>query len=174
MNIVKSFDAALKRMKEYNWEKIYVLVDIHDTVFEACYHDKEEHKWYPYAKKALDIMTHSQQISLILWTSTYNNVINEYLEYFKENGIRFDFVNVNTETENTSLSCFDEKTYFNVGIDDKFGFEAETDWEIIYNYLVEGIRLGKFKWVLWMNIMKDGKNVVTHALVTLVMGVIGY
>lgn len=145
MNIVKSFDAALKRMKEHNWEKIYVLVDIHDTVFEACYHDKEERKWYPYAKKALDIMTHSQQISLILWTSTYNNVINEYLEYFKENDIRFDFVNVNTETENTSLSCFDEKTYFNVGIDDKFGFEAETDWEIIYNYLVEGIRLGKFK-----------------------------
>jgi len=145
MNIVKSFDAAFKRMKERNWEKIYVLVDIHDTVFEACYHDKEEHKWYPYAKKALDIMAHSQQISLILWTSTYNNVINEYLEYFKENGIRFDFINVNTETENTSLSCFDEKTYFNVGIDDKFGFEAETDWEIIYNYLVEGIRLGKFK-----------------------------
>ena len=145
MNIVKSFDAALKRMKEHNWEKIYVLVDIHDTVFEACYHDKEEHKWYPYAKKALDIMTHSQQISLILWSSTYNNVINEYLEYFKQNGIRLDFVNVNTETENTSLSCFDEKTYFNVGIDDKFGFEAETDWEIIYNYLVEGIRLGKFK-----------------------------
>lgn len=145
MNITKSFDGAFKRMKDRNWEKIYVLVDIHDTVFEACYHDKEEHKWYPYAKKALDIMAHSQQISLILWTSTYNNVINEYLEYFKENGIRFDFVNVNTETKNTSLSCFNEKTYFNVGIDDKFGFEAETDWEIIYNYLVEGIRLGKFK-----------------------------
>ena len=136
---------VMETVKEHNWGKIYVLVDIHDTVFEACYHDKEEHKWYPYAKKALDIMTHSQQISLILWTSTYNNVINEYLEYFKENDIRFDFVNVNTETENTSLSCFDEKTYFNVGIDDKFGFEAETDWEIIYNYLVEGIRLGKFK-----------------------------
>ena len=134
MNIVKSFDAAFKRMKERNWEKIYVLVDIHDTVFEACYHDKEEHKWYP-----------SQQISLILWTSTYNNVINEYLEYFKENGIRFDFVNVNTETKNTSLSCFNEKTYFNVGIDDKFGFEAETDWETLYDYLVESIRLGKFK-----------------------------
>ena len=145
MNIVKSFDAAFKRMKERNWEKIYVLVDIHDTVFEACYYDKEEHKWYPYAKEALDIMTNAQQVSLILWTSTYNNVINEYLTYFKENGIRFDFVNANTETKNTSLSCFDEKTYFNVGIDDKFGFEAETDWEIIYNYLVESIRLGKFK-----------------------------
>jgi hypothetical protein len=145
MNIVKSFDAAFKRMKDRNWEKIYVLVDIHDTVFEACYHEKEEHKWYPFAKEALDIMSHAQQISLILWTSTYENVINDYVEYFKANGIRFDYINRNTETENTSLSCFDEKTYFNVGIDDKFGFDAETDWEIIYNYLVEGIRLGKFK-----------------------------
>ena len=145
MNIEKSFDGAFKRMKDRNWEKIYVLVDIHDTVFEACYHEKEEHKWYPFAKEALDIMSHAQQISLILWTSTYENIINDYVEYFKTNGIRFDYINRNTETKNTSLSCFDEKTYFNVGIDDKFGFEAETDWEIIYNYLVEGIRLGKFK-----------------------------
>ena len=145
MNIEKSFDGAFKRMKDRNWEKIYVLVDIHDTVFEACYHEKEEYKWYPFAKEALEIMSHAKQISLILWTSTYENVINDYVEYFKTNGIKFDYINRNTETENTSLSCFDEKTYFNVGIDDKFGFEAETDWEIIYNYLVEGIRLGKFK-----------------------------
>ena len=41
MSIEKSFDAAFKRMKERNWEKIYVLVDIHDTVFEACYHEKK-------------------------------------------------------------------------------------------------------------------------------------
>ena len=90
-------------------------------------------------------MTHAEQISLILWTSTYKEIIDEYIEFFKANSIRFDYVNINTETKNTSLSCFDEKTYFNVGIDDKFGFDAETDWEILYNYLVEGIRLGKFK-----------------------------
>ena len=145
MNICKSFDGAFKRMKDRNWEKIYVLVDIHDTIFEACYHNKEEHKWYPFAKECLDIMTHAEQISLILWTSTYKEIIDEYIEFFKANSIRFDYVNINTETKNTSLSCFDEKTYFNVGIDDKFGFDAETDWEILYNYLVEGIRLGKFK-----------------------------
>ena len=145
MSITKSFEGAFKRMKERNWEKIYVLVDIHDTVFEACYHNKEEYKWYPFAREVLDIMSHAEQISLILWTSTHNSVIEEYLEFFKANGIRFDMVNVNTETQNTSLSCFDEKTYFNVGIDDKFGFDAETDWEILYDYLVESIRLGKFK-----------------------------
>jgi hypothetical protein len=145
MSIVKSFEDAFKRMKERHWEKIYVLVDIHDTVFEACYHDEETHKWFPHAKEALEIMSYSEQISLILWTSTYDNVINEYLDFFKANSIKFDMVNVNTETKNTSLSCFDTKTYFNVGIDDKFGFDAETDWEIVYDYLVEGIRLGKFK-----------------------------
>ena len=145
MDITKSFDAAFKRMKERNWEKIYVLVDIHDTIFEACYYAKEEYKWHPYAKKALDIMSHSQQISLILWSSTHHNVINEYLEFLKNNGIKFDFVNINTETNNTDLSCFDEKTYFNVGIDDKFGFEGEKDWKTIYDYLVENIRLGNFK-----------------------------
>ncbi len=145
MSITKSFEGAFKRMKDRHWEKIYVLVDIHDTVFEACYHNKEEYKWYPFAKEVLDIMSHAEQISLILWTSTHNSVIEEYLEFFKANGIRFDMVNVNTETQNTSLSCFDEKTYFNVGIDDKFGFDAETDWEILYDYLAESIRLGKFK-----------------------------
>ena len=145
MNIEKSFDNAFQKMKERNWEKIYVLVDIHDTVFEGCYYEKETYKWYPYAKETLDIMSHAQQISLILWSSTYKDKIDEYIEYFKVNGIRFDFSNRNTETENTDLSCFDEKTYFNIGIDDKFGFEAETDWKLLYDYLIESIRLGKFK-----------------------------
>ena len=145
MSIEKSFDNAFKRMVERKWDKIYVLVDIHDTIFEACYHEKESHKWYPFAKESLQIMSYSRNISLILWTSSHKESINEYLEYFKANGISFDMVNSNGETKNNELSCFDEKTYFNVGIDDKFGFDAETDWEAVYNYLVEAIRLGKFK-----------------------------
>ena len=145
MNIITSFENAFKRMKERNWEKIYVLVDIHDTIFEACYHNEEEHKWFPYAKEALEIMSYAQNICLIVWSSTYPQQMVDYLNYFKENGVKFDYVNGNGETENTSLSCFNDKTYFNVGIDDKFGFEAEKDWKIIYDYLVEGIRLGKFK-----------------------------
>ena len=40
MSIEKSFDAAFKRMKDRNWEKIYVLVDIHDTILKACYNDE--------------------------------------------------------------------------------------------------------------------------------------
>lgn len=146
MNLGNSFDRAFARMRRRNWEKIYVLVDIHDTIFKASYYDKEEHQWYPFAKEALQIMSYANNISLILWTSSYRDVIEkEYGEVFKENSIKFDYININPETKNNDLSCFDEKTYFNVGIDDKFGFDAETDWEEVYNYLVEAIRLGKFK-----------------------------
>ena len=145
MDIIKSFEGAFKRMKDRNWDKIYVLVDIHDTILKACYYEQENYEWFPYAKEALDIMSHAERISLILWTSTHEDTIKKYLEFFKNNGITFDMVNQNIETENTDLASFDDKLYFNVGLDDKFGFDAETDWEIIYHYLVESIRLGKFK-----------------------------
>ena len=146
MSIENSFDRAFARMRRRNWEHIYVLVDIHDTIFKACYHEKEEHKWYPFAKEVLQLMSYATNIKLILWTSSYREVVEkDYGEVFKENKIKFDYINTNPETVNNELSCFDEKTYFNVGIDDKFGFDAETDWESVYNYLVEAIRLGKFK-----------------------------
>ena len=45
-----------------------------------------------------------------------------------EEGIRFDYANENPEVGKTSFQNFEVKLYFNVGIDDKFGFEAETDW----------------------------------------------
>ena len=34
----------------------------------------------------------------------------------------------NPEVGNTSFQNFEAKLYFNVGIDDKFGFEPEIDW----------------------------------------------
>lgn len=37
MDIGKAFEVAFNRMKEKNWEKIYVVVDIHDTILRACY-----------------------------------------------------------------------------------------------------------------------------------------
>lgn len=135
MDIIKAFDIAFRRMEEHHWDKIYVLVDIHDTILKACYYDEETYDWFPFAKLTLKLMSKCPQISIILWTSTYPNIIERYLEFFKKNGITFDMVNVNLETKNTDLSCFDAKTYFNVGIDDRFGFDAENDWITLYDYL---------------------------------------
>ena len=143
MNIVRSFETAFKRMKEKGWDKIYILVDIHDTVFEATYSKDEYYRWFPYAKEALHLMSINPRISLILWSSPYTDAIEKYINTFEKSKIHFDMVNVNKETEDNELSCFAQKTYFNVGIDDKFGFDARVDWETIYHYLDDSMKIGR-------------------------------
>ena len=143
MNIVRSFETAFKRMKEKGWDKMYILVDIHDTVFEATYSKDEYYRWFPYAKEALHLMSINPRISLILWSSSYTDAIEKYINTFEKSKIHFDMVNVNKETEDNELSCFAQKTYFNVGIDDKFGFDARVDWEMIYHYLDDSMKIGR-------------------------------
>jgi hypothetical protein len=127
-----SIKAAHDRMIEKKWDKIYVLVDIHNTVFRPSYRNKETYMWFDGAKETLQYMTKCKQICLILWTSSHEDKIKEYLDVFEANDIHFDYVNENPEVANDDLSCFDKKLYFNIGIDDKFGFWAENgDWEIV-------------------------------------------
>ena len=57
MDIGKAFEVAFNRKNEKNWEKIYVVVDIHDTILRACYENEETFDYYPYAREALQLMT---------------------------------------------------------------------------------------------------------------------
>lgn len=137
MDIKKAFEAAFTRMKEKNWEKIYVAVDIHDTILRACYDAEECYDYLPYSKKALQRMTRRDDICLIMWSSSHRDKLTEYARHFLDDGIRFEYINENPEVDNTRLQSFEEKLYMNVGLDDKFGFEGETDWEVICQVLEE-------------------------------------
>ena len=128
MDIKKAFEAAFSRMKEKNWEKIYVAVDIHDTILRACYEAEETYDYFPLAFECLWLMSQRNDICLILWSSCHKEVLARYVNHFLSDGIRFDYVNANPEVEDTPLQCFGEKLYMNVGLDDKFGFDAEYDW----------------------------------------------
>lgn len=131
MDIRKAFEAAFIRMREKEWDKIYVAVDIHDTILRACYDNEETYDYFPLAMETLQAMSVREDICLILWSSCYRDKLAEYVRHFQDDGIWFDYVNENPEVENTRLQNFEEKLYMNVGLDDKFGFEAETDWETI-------------------------------------------
>ena len=147
MNIQKVFDNAFIRAKEKNWDYIYILVDVHGTIFKPSYLNKEKYEFYPWAKVVLQLLSLNQNIKLILWTSSTYDIIFNYLEVFRNNNIYFDYWNNNlvdywnanpeVERQPTDPEILDlsSKYYFNVGIDDKFGFEPETDWKLIYNYL---------------------------------------
>ena len=43
--------------------------------------------------------------------------------------------NFNPTIENTQTGCFDDKFYFSILLDDKAGFDPDTDWKLIYEYL---------------------------------------
>lgn len=72
-------------------------------------------------------MTQNPYICLILWSSVHDNELARYLKEFDDNGITFDYINSNPEVDNTDLASFQKKFYFNIGLDDKFGF-CPSDW----------------------------------------------
>lgn len=138
MDIIKVFEAVFNRAKEKNWDYIVVLVDIHDTIFKGTYSEEENFEYLGKAKEALQLMTRMPNIKMILWSSSYPEKLRDYRMHMLWDDIEFDAINENIEgIENTKLACFDKKLYFNVGIDNAFGFDPEQDWEKIYNYLIK-------------------------------------
>ena len=136
MDIIGAFEAAFNRAKQQNWDYIVVLVDIHDTIFKACWDKPENYEYLGKAKETLQLMTRMPNIKMILWSSSYIDKLADYMYKMSDDYICFDAVNKNIESiENTKLAFFDKKLYFNIGIDNAFGFEPEKDWNNIYNYL---------------------------------------
>lgn len=138
MSITKSFEVAFERMRAKNWDTIYILVDIHGTVFKPSYHKEEKFEFYEHAKGALQMLSEWSSIKLIMWTSSTPEMIKKFLDVFEENDIHFDYVNENPEVKalptDPKSSDFSNKFYFNIGLDDKFGFDPEEDWGEIIKY----------------------------------------
>ena len=97
MDIAKAFEVAFNRKIEKNWEKIYVVVDIHDTIIRACYENEETYNYYLYSREALQLMTNREDICLILWSGCYDEKMAEYRRRFAEECIHFDYANENPE-----------------------------------------------------------------------------
>ena len=138
MNIVNAFRTAFKRMKEKNWDYIYVLVDIHGTIFKPSWNNEEKYEFYPYAEEVLKKFSDDERIKIILWSSTKREAADNYYSALFKKEIYVDYFNGNPEIEEekgeADMADFSAKPYFNVGIDDKFGFDPYEDWKEIYDY----------------------------------------
>lgn len=132
MGLIKYINKLFNERVEKGYDTLYIMVDVHNTILKPSFEKEETFEYFPYAKETLQMLSNMGDIKLIMWTSCYEDKIQMYLEHFKENGIFFDYVNENPEYENLSFACFDTKFYYDIGIDDKFGFDANIDWEILY------------------------------------------
>lgn len=133
-NIRRSF----QQKKERGWKQLYFAIDLHETIIEGKYNlYNEGAKIYPYAREFFKWALNRDDITLILWTSSHKEALDEILPRLQAEGIEFDDINHNPWEKNNSLCDFDKKFYFNVLLDDKAGFEGMTDWKLIINELKE-------------------------------------
>jgi len=128
---------AFQVMQDRGWEKIYWLIDVHDVILEPDYEqDSIGGKFYPNAIKVLRMLTERKDICTILWTCSHKHIVDQIVEKLKQEDVLFDFANENPEVEG-ELGDYSVKLYANVILDDKAGFEGETDWFLVEQELIK-------------------------------------
>ena len=140
-NIASTFE--MKR--ERGWNKIYFMIDLHGTIIPSgkTVNDiEEETVFYPYAQEVLKYLSNKEDVILILWSSIPKDRAAKVLSWLEGNGIHFDYFNENPEAKNTKRSDFSSKLYFNVLLDDRAGFDPETDWKSVRD---EMMKIGEWK-----------------------------
>lgn len=132
--IVRAFDKKKKfdkRDESGNWRyPMFWAIDLHDVIIPGTYtRENAGRKFFPNAEVVLQWLTRREDMKLILFTSSHGNAIQDILEWMFHYGISFDYANENPEcTVTTTLCAFDRKFYFDVMLEDKAGFNGDTDW----------------------------------------------
>lgn len=139
MGILKSIQVNHFEYKEKrNWDKTYWFFDIHGTILKPNYEYGNTPKdFYPYAVETLQFLTKLPDVEMIIYTCSHPHEIQEYIKLFADFGITFKFVNENPEvpTQVDGYGCYDKKPYMNVLFEDKAGFDPETEWQEVLEFM---------------------------------------
>lgn len=134
--ITRAIKNCLRRAREKKWEKTYWAIDIHGTLLRPNFKKNEiSLEFYPYAVEVMQKLATRKDIIKIMYTCSYPHEIKQYVEYFAQHGIEFDYINSNPEIVNGSYGYYQDKFYFNVLMDDKAGFDGDKDWKKIMTLL---------------------------------------
>lgn len=109
-------------LKEKNGIKIYIAIDIHDTIVYGNYKTNElPTTFIGNSKKILQEWSKRDDIVLLIYTCSHPSETSKYISFFEKNEIIFKYANKNSDIPNSALGCYDEKLYFNILIEDKAG-----------------------------------------------------
>jgi len=141
MSILRAIEINHFKLKEERgWDKTYWAVDLHGTVIKPNYQAGNIPKdFYPFAKEVLQRLSKLEDVCLIMYTCSHPHEQDQYLAFFEENGIHFDYVNGNpeVETDEGGYGYYEDKPYMNVLFEDKAGFDALTEWKPVWDLLNE-------------------------------------
>lgn len=127
--ITRAIENCFRLVAEKGWYETYWAFDIHGTILRPTYQSgKISTEFYPGALEVMQLLSRRTDIVRILYTCSHPHEIVQYIAYFKEHGIHFHFVNENPSVACGAYGFYEDKFYFNVLMDDKAGFDGETDW----------------------------------------------
>ena len=136
--VTRALENFYRDKEKRNWDKGYFVFDIHGTILKPNYeYGNIPKEFYPLAKETLQMISEMEDVVMILYTCSHPHEIEQYIEYFKENDIHFDYINENPEiaTNLEGYGNYDKKLYMNVLFEDKAGFDGDTDWGKVSEYL---------------------------------------
>lgn len=133
MSIFTAVARAYEKMEERGWDTIYWAVDLHGVCLKSNY-EAGGYEWINEdAPRVLRIISDRPENKIILWSSVYEDEKLHIRQFFDGYGIHVAAFNEGFERDN-AVSCFYEKFYFSVLLDDKAGFDPGVDWEEIERF----------------------------------------
>lgn len=118
--------------------KMYWFFDIHGTILKPNYQAGNTPKdYYPYAEECLKYLSTINDITMVIYTCSHPHEIEEYVQLFAKSDITFKYINKNPEvkTEPDGYGCYEDKPYMNVLFEDKAGFDPQTEWKEVLDYM---------------------------------------
>lgn len=138
-SIVEAIKRTHKWADDNNWPIVYWAIDLHGTVFKPNYNRDAHNEFYPNARDCLRYLSEDDNNVLIISSSSWPDDLHEHAARFFDQAIYFKYINENPEVE-TDLrghGYYYDKFYFNVMLEDKAGFDPDTDWKDILEYMKE-------------------------------------
>jgi len=177
-----SIDRAIRRsfQKKYDngWEefpRMFWAIDLHGVILKSTY--REAFGEQDLNKDCIDVLrwlSNHSNMSIILFTASNQSYIDEVMTFFKKLGIRFDHVNTNPEIQTKGFCNVDKKFYFDILIDDKAGFEIDSDWSLVKDTLIDLEEWEKVNEEKMISICAWCRKVTTEGLTEKDIGKPGY
>lgn len=139
-SVLKWIEKMFKHAEAHQWFETYWGFDVHGVISKPDYRKvTKEIDYFPYAKETLKLMSERNDIVMFLFTSSYPEEVQKYMDTFRKDGIHFKYVNENPEISDAT-GCFGyyyQKPYYNVLFEDKSGFDPDADWKPIYDFFLK-------------------------------------
>jgi hypothetical protein len=153
MSNLFNLDRVLILKEKLGWDTVFIAIDLHDTIVYGKLHPRYKSGQFDYFQHATDVLKHWTEtpwIKLILFSSSSEKHINDFLTNVAEYGVKFDYVNKNPECSGTTKETanFGEKFYYNVLLDDRAGFNGDEDWakiKLLFNIPFDSNRIAHIK-----------------------------